>query len=98
MFEAACQRQHAFVGVSATNNLEADGKLVDGEASRNRDGGMPCEIDWEGHAPANERINAVAVDLGWTDCVAIRGVRDRRNSERGRYDKVVVLEHACKPS
>ena len=91
--EAACQGQNGFVGVPAADDLQADRKALGGQAGRDRYRRMPGEIDREGHAPADERIDRFAVDIRRSDRIAVGGVADGRDGERRGHDEVVALEH-----
>lgn len=76
-FEGCAGGEYVSVGVAAPDELHADGQVALGHARRDGRGGVSGEVHRVRQAPADQRVDLGAVDLGWALGVSVGGVFDR---------------------
>src|SRR5262249_52792377 len=80
------------VVAAAGGELQADGDAVAGAADGDGGGGAGDQVERAGEGPADERVDALAVDGVGADGVAAGGVGDAGDGGDGADDQVVAVE------
>lgn len=92
-FECGAGRENVGVGIAPTDDLHSNRQIARGHSGRNRGGWVPSEVDRVSKAPADERIDCLAIDAVWSLGVAVGRIVHGQASEGWCHQQLIAVEH-----